>query len=786
MPPKFHITRSKSVGKQPAPAAPLPPLAPPSVIAVTGYPAPPTVPNAPKTKTPLSALHFGKNPSNTYTGSKVKGKAPASPSASPTSTASTTPSSNAFAALSDHPETDTVEEKASDLPETNTVEEQATLDLLGLPDDSFSGSSGGYISSSQPRTSSPDPIKALARRLAHPRPSTPPGTTSGAGSSASTTELGCAQNADGTLRDAADIVFYNDPDDDSPLPATQGAQPWEYAATTNIDTDDSPFLSPACSKSATLPASPSNIGHAPSSTGNVSPASPIGGNIAAAAAAAGRARQARAAAASAATPPGTTTSLSAPPVLPSPALQAAPSPAATSADPLFSTVVTRSASQAARRAAAGPAVGTSPFLPLPRGSLAPHSAPTPAAAAPTTLPAAGATGPSPTSTQLSNPAPAPPLPGTATTITVVPAAGIVAPPALQPPPMPATPQSAAISNSGNAPGAPTRILPAAAAAALGGTPLPVFCNVPLDTPGIYSPDVLTARDNVAPRNLIKWDALVGNKLLAFELDGKPHSVTSTTVEDLKSGITRVTGNQAPLVGPSEAANPGNRSSPYMYLVRGLSDADSQRLLHHRVWNLVGGYTFFVIPYDAPSSPFLFTLDGFTFSADEGVDVANIVVSVIRESHDAQALLTLNHDNYPAGVDAMSHFAASVRVAPISLQNPGGGSTRTAWNVTADPPSRDAAYNRTWVATLAYLEFDSEMHWVAKAIKPAHHCSRCKSVGHVADLCPLPLLPGWFTKPAASSAAPPSASDQRGSRPPTNRGRGNGGARGRNNNRGGRN
>ncbi|KAJ7230147.1 hypothetical protein GGX14DRAFT_384106 [Mycena pura] len=31
-------------------------------------------------------------------------------------------------------------------------------------------------------------------------------------------ELGCAQNADGSLKDVSDVVFYNDPDDVHPLP----------------------------------------------------------------------------------------------------------------------------------------------------------------------------------------------------------------------------------------------------------------------------------------------------------------------------------------------------------------------------------------------------------------------------------------------------------------------------------------------------------------------------------------------------------------------------------------
>ncbi|KAJ6552397.1 hypothetical protein DFH09DRAFT_1280935 [Mycena vulgaris] len=829
MPPRSQVqTRSKSVSNPPPPAQPapsLPPSAPPSEIAVSGYPDRTAPSTMAKSKTAISALHFGKNPVNSYTGSKVKGKAPAS---RPPSSASAV-SSNAFAALSDHAE-------------TNTVEERATIDLLGLPDDSFTDSNGGDISSSDIDVATPatDPIKALARRLerAQRRPPTPPGTTSGAGSSTSTpppapSALGCAQNANGSLRDANDIVFFHDADDDTPLPAPQPTpviHDWQYAAQIDLDaaTTDahSPFLSPVPGTAA--PPSPPSA--AISSVGSASPASPVGTNIANAAAAAGRARQARNAAASAPIPPVVSTSISAPPVLPSPAPPPAPTtatpplsansalptpttsplspprqasqpiPAApsTTVAPLFTTVVTRG--QAARRAAAGPPTGPSPFNPLPHGMFIPTPPALPAApsAAPIATQPPSSSNPAPnvtTGAPMHGPQPAPaahPLNGNAANAHVP--AQTATPSVAAAAPVPAaggTPPLAAGGTGGIAPaagaaGAPPRVAPAAAAAAFGGAALPAYCPIPLDIPGIYSPDSISARENVAPRQLNKWDLLVGGKFLAYEWEGKPHSINSTTVEDLKTAISRITGAAAPLVGPPEATSPGSRASPYMYLVRGVSDADTQLLLSRPVWNLVGGTTFFTIPYDPPSSPFLFTLDGFSFGADEGVEVANIVVSEIYGDHDAQALLALNHDNYPTDEDPMSHFAASVRVTPISLQN-SGGRPRTAWNVTATPPSLDAAINRAWVAALSALKYDSTMHWYARAVSPPLFCSGCKSLGHVLGLCPLPQISGWYIpKPPASAPTTGSSSapSSRGPRPAKGfRGNVNGQNRGRNNNGG---
>ncbi|KAJ6459831.1 hypothetical protein DFH09DRAFT_1348808 [Mycena vulgaris] len=663
-----------------------------------------------------------------------------------------------------------------------------TLDLLSLPGNSLENSIGGDISSFDSDTQHPDPIKALARRLGRPRPSTPPGTTSGAGSSTTDAltapELGCAQNSDRTLCDAADVKFFFDPNDDVPMPAVQRAPIADIQATTPAS--DSPFLSPV----NPAPAVPSSL---PTTLGGVRSAplaSPPDATIADAAAAAGRARQARAAAASS-------------PASPIPRRSAAACVCPRPAD-YDGCLNTHAHSHGPARPSTH-ATTNARSTPLHHRS---HAEPGKALrGGPTPLPSQGDVHPPAPRPRrrpyhkLSNPdkwrahpRPLPTLPQITPSNAVQPptGAGLAPADAPQPAPQPlgaqplgAQPITPAVAGAptprAGTPGTPAHIAPTAAAATLGGVPLPVYCHVPLDIAGIYSPDSLTAHNNSSPLHLSKWDALTGGKFLVYEWNSKPHSIDSTAVEDIKSAITCITGT-APLVGPPVAANPANRSAPFMYLVRGVSDADSQLLLLRRVWNLVGGTTFFAIPYNAPSSSFLFTLDGFSFGADDGIEVADLVVSVIYEDHNAQTFLAINHDNYPADVDPMSHFAASVRVSPVSFPT-GGGRSRIAWNVTATPPSAEAANNCAWVSALSSIKSQSTMHWVGKTVSPPHLCSGCKSLGHTFALCPLPKLTGWYSKPAATSpTGPPPAGNggNGGQRPKDFRGNTNGRNRGRNN------
>ncbi|KAG1890035.1 hypothetical protein F4604DRAFT_1914588 [Suillus subluteus] len=66
----------------------------------------------------------------------------------------------------------------------------------------------------------------------------------------------CALNVDGSLKDAKDIVFYNDPDDTVPLSAPSSAQPASSTSTTPTGLDAFSVLLQTGRKLAPLTAAP--------------------------------------------------------------------------------------------------------------------------------------------------------------------------------------------------------------------------------------------------------------------------------------------------------------------------------------------------------------------------------------------------------------------------------------------------------------------------------------------------------------------------------------------------
>ncbi|KAJ6493947.1 hypothetical protein C8R47DRAFT_1213633 [Mycena vitilis] len=341
------------------------------------------------------------------------------------------------------------------------------------------------------------------------------------------------------------------------------------------------------------------------------------------------------------------------------------------------------------------------------------------------------------------------------------------------PPFPAG--AAALPNAGGV-HAPPPHLPITGAAQLGqgGAGATWMPEPQSGDPAIYGWHADRVHENMHERQVIKWDNTPDDKVFVHEWDGRRHHEDAPTVDTLRTGITRAVGG-APLVGPAEPSSGSSPSSPFLYLVRNLTPAQCQLLLSRRCWSGFG-VSLFPVLYAPPSSPFLGSIYGLLYSAT--LEHAT--------NYEAQAYLTLVNDNYPAGVDPMNHFISTLRVAE-GARGP-ADRPQLIWNVTADPPSLIPASNRAFVTIFEGLEFDSDMHYVGKVIKPALFCTGCKSLGHEREHCAYRKLPG-FQDISSTSRIPASSSFQQ-SRGGGNafrrngRGGGNGDAGGSNGNSGG--
>ncbi|KAG1887876.1 hypothetical protein F4604DRAFT_1916749 [Suillus subluteus] len=67
----------------------------------------------------------------------------------------------------------------------------------------------------------------------------------------------CALNADGTLKDASEIKFYNDPDDDVPLPQVPSTEPTRNAFSVLLNAGHTPATVAAGSWRSGRPSKPS-------------------------------------------------------------------------------------------------------------------------------------------------------------------------------------------------------------------------------------------------------------------------------------------------------------------------------------------------------------------------------------------------------------------------------------------------------------------------------------------------------------------------------------------------
>ncbi|KAJ7220663.1 hypothetical protein GGX14DRAFT_559450 [Mycena pura] len=275
------------------------------------------------------------------------------------------------------------------------------------------------------------------------------------------------------------------------------------------------------------------------------------------------------------------------------------------------------------------------------------------------------------------------------------------------------------------------------AAAVAWAPIP-----PSGLPAVYGWDDERVFDDMSDRQITKWKAAAGPKVFAYVYDGIRHTEDNPVIESIKGTLARALNTPAPLVGPAEPRPSAPRSSPFVYLVRNITDAQAQHLLTRFCWATAGS-TVFALPFTPPSCHFLGSIVGLLFAAttEHANEVAVLVARTIRDSHEAQSYLALVNDAYPAGIDPMAHFLASIRVHALN-RAPTGSPPSIIWIVTGAPPSHTTASNRAWVRIVGGLSFASDMHYVGEMARPPLTCTGCKSLGHERDYCPFRRLDRW--------------------------------------------
>ncbi|KAJ7441366.1 hypothetical protein B0H11DRAFT_2252114 [Mycena galericulata] len=826
-------TRSNSKSSAPQPDAPAsaPSLATPADVATSGYPGKP----AEKGKAVPKGLHFKSGTGNTYTGSSVpKGKqrVPA-PSASP---ASSTVSSNAFGPLavfqegqSEDEDEQTLEEQlARELvgaDELNALYDPSPTPDLHPPSPPPESASGFEGTSNAAPAKTPDAMKAIARKLAG-RPATiapvQNSTSSGNISSGPSLPWSAAVVAAAASPFLTPIAGHTAPINGGATSST-ASQP---TMTTVAPTIATPAASAATiggvTHNAAIP--PLTPAVAPTTLAPFDgvPTSVAFSSAAPTAAPAGTAPSITIAAPTAAVAPlatvptATTATTASPTVGPS---SSAP-PTVTVSTPAVASI--NALTTAVPVAAATPASGTAhPVVvaaPAPASTFATVTAATPSA--PTTrsstrrAQAAGATLVSVTPTTTPAPAPAtitstapaavppPPVaPAAAPTVPVYVAHAVATTaPVLQPVAAPIAPANVAPAIAPAVPAAPVAAPPAAmiphqglvapvaiptgVAPGVNGAPAAVAglqCTPP--PPGgfhpVYGWNHKNIESNLTPRQATGWRNMQDDRVLIYEHNGSHHRATippGDFIERAKNALAQYFNCPAPLIGPAEAeTTPALYDPPFLNMLSRFPLQHLQTLINQGCWSFPN-VTFYVMSHPPEISPFLFTLDGLLYgpSQQDALDVANLVAAKIAGDAAAQAFLLRVHDNYPAAANPMQHFISTIRVSPMELSN-SGGSVRTAWTVTAQPPTANVDEHNTWIATVSNVDFDTVMHYVGKAMSPPLFCNGCKSLGHPTGRCPTLGVPGIHVATPAAPAQPPANTVSTTAEETT---RGRGGGRGR--------
>jgi hypothetical protein len=303
-------------------------------------------------------------------------------------------------------------------------------------------------------------------------------------------------------------------------------------------------------------------------------------------------------------------------------------------------------------------------------------------------------------------------------------------------------------------------------------------------PRVQGWDSETVLTNVAPKLIKIWNDLPHPKLFVYPWEAGYQADASDTVHWLSSAIANLLGIPKPAVGaPLAAAHSTQRfAAPWCFLVTKLSVEAVEILINQQYWS-TPTTTFIAIPFTPRISPYVVTIENFTFTDSEAEEVLDVVKQTINECEQAKEhVASCDPDPH-----AFQHTLNTTQVKQLRLgiPNRAGGGTKLVWNVYINPPSQDPPKQREWRKILSSLTFLTALNGAGVALPSTMDCSGCKSIDHPAGLCPIPQTLGWPSYRATTSTDIPTSLTQALSTTTTTRSRGSRGRgpRGRGNVRG---
>ncbi|KAK0435978.1 hypothetical protein EV421DRAFT_1908260 [Armillaria borealis] len=252
---------------------------------------------------------------------------------------------------------------------------------------------------------------------------------------------------------------------------------------------------------------------------------------------------------------------------------------------------------------------------------------------------------------------------------------------------------------------------------------------------------------------------IGAKVWVVEYDKGYQTSSFNTVMKLKSAIPALVGEQIPsldIIPPVAVTAPPNctDSRPVGFLVTGLTKHAAQEITSENagIW-ATEQIQFLAVPFEPEITKFALTLDRFTLLLNQYHIVQETIADTLISNLNVFSFVESNHDAFPSmDVNTVyEQILQSIEVEPVSLSaSPSGkgGKARVVWNILITSPTQISSRHAQWIQLLKSLKY---MHRLGTGglgvpIQSPLSCNQCKIQGHVATVCPLPLLPDWLGPP----------------------------------------